>query len=663
MPATNALFSRPRRFASRRLTYLIFGLSLFAFAFFVLSPPQHVLPTHPTGVTASKHESKHTVTDISDTLSNSILNPFRQPAHAPPHQKQDTYKGTSWWADWKWLSVPFSSSITLDEDKALLPPLRERAIIYCYYDSTIKKTREEKDAESDLLRTWRRAWWAHGFRPVILSASEAIVNPKYNELQRLDVDPDLKADLMRWFAWESMGAGLLANYTLFPMAPGDDSLLNYLRKGDYPTLTRWKGLDSGLLAGNDAEVNQILRALLDSSSLTTAKSVIEIVGKEAFDIDKTPTSLAYYTPAAIKKGYPELAENFAKSRAEGLASLHKLVNAHLHMVWQSRFPDGIEVLQPLPNHTTFMVEPALKLANALGHCPQNPVLFSCPPNIYRCKHCTTGSASMKISTPSQYRNSSRTFSLGTVPHPWTVASLDHLQDSIDVSWIVRKSSRDPWLEALTRELLGSRVSGYLRVMRFKQAVVDEYASASALWMTAEAEMSMDLDWHFGFAIPHPDNKNAVEGPKEANQKEEKPMEKKPKEETAKDASYNVKREALAVKADDKADRVPEEYVEPVESSALLTPEETEAKEKSLLKQAKRIVNLHQVTRETKLRSSLEAWNLADTEAWKFTRAYLARRLMERAEWEKEEAKYVGGAGSDKGRSRWSRWRDTKEKPS
>ncbi|KAH7146432.1 hypothetical protein EDB81DRAFT_492830 [Dactylonectria macrodidyma] len=651
MPATHALLGRPRRFASRRLTYLVFGLGLFAFAFLVLSPLEPVLPPDSTDVSPPKHESKYTVTDISDTISKSSWNPFRESAHAPPRQKQDTYKGTTWWADWKWLSVPFSSSVTLDEERVLLPPLRERTAIYCYYDPTLKKTREEKDAESDLLRTWRRAWWAQGFRPVILSSLEAIKNPKYNELQRMEANPDLKADLMRWFAWESMGAGLLANYTLFPMAPNHDSVLTYLRQGEYPNLTRWKGLDSGLLAGPETEVNKVLRALLDSSTLTSAKSVLEIVGKEAFDIDKTPSSLAHYTPEVIRKSYSELAKTFTSSKAKGLTSLNTLISAHLHMEWQSRFPEGIEVLQPLPDHTMFMVEPALLLANSLGHCPDNPIPSSCPPNFYRCRYCTAGSTSMTINTPSQYRNTSRAFSLGMVPHPWTMASLDNLQESIDASWIVRNSTRDPWLEALTQKFLGPRVSGNLRVMRFKQAVEGGFASANALWVTAESELPSDLDWHFGFALPHPEDERTLEESKDG----------KPKGATADGTSKSKKRYALGSYGSDKSDQVFEEHAKLEDNGPVpLTPEEIQAKEKSLLKQAKRIVNLTKRSRETKLRASLEAWNLADTEAWKFTRAFLARRLMERAEWEKEEAKYGGGAGSEKGRSAWNRWRDSTE---
>lgn len=130
---------RSRRFASRRMSYLVFGLILFAFAFFLLSPPP---PTAPLTNDAKSEEdssskngtSKYTMTDIKDgiketlnkgkdSITKSILNPFRQPSHPPLRQKDDEYMGTSWWADWMWLAVPFSSSITLDEDRALLPPL------------------------------------------------------------------------------------------------------------------------------------------------------------------------------------------------------------------------------------------------------------------------------------------------------------------------------------------------------------------------------------------------------------------------------------------------------------------------------------------------------------------------------------------------------------
>jgi hypothetical protein len=40
-------------------------------------------------------------------------------------------------------------------------------------------------------------------------------------------------------------------------------------------------------------------------------------------------------------------------------------------------------------------------------------------------------------------------------------------------------------------------------------------------------------------------------------------------------------------------------------------------------------------------TAVEQWNLADTEAWKFSRAWSARRRVERKIWEEEEHKYSG----------------------
>ena len=56
----------------------------------------------------------------------------------------------------------------------------------------------------------------------------------------------------------------------------------------------------------------------------------------------------------------------------------------------------------------------------------------------------------------------------------------------------------------------------------------------------------------------------------------------------------------------------------------------------------------------------EQWNLADTEAWKFARAFSARRRVEREVWENEEQKYAGSerkAGLRPGESGGGRWLD------
>lgn len=96
------------------------------------------------------------------------------------------------------------------------------------------------------------------------------------------------------------------------------------------------------------------------------------------------------------------------------------------------------------------------------------------------------------------------------------------------------------------------------------------------------------------------------------------------------------------------------------------PEEL-ALEPELIKKAKVIVGAGDVPAKGKVktevseedvavRDAVEAWNLADVEAWRFARAYLARKSVERKKWELEEAKFADGMGSETGRrSPWDRW--------
>jgi hypothetical protein len=59
-------------------------------------------------------------------------------------------------------------------------------------------------------------------------------------------------------------------------------------------------------------------------------------------------------------------------------------------------------------------------------------------------------------------------------------------------------------------------------------------------------------------------------------------------------------------------------------------------------------------------AAVEQWNMADTEAWRFSRAFSARRRQERKKWEEEEKKYAGSekkSGVRPGSEGGSRWID------
>ncbi|PVH83831.1 hypothetical protein DL98DRAFT_104576 [Cadophora sp. DSE1049] len=616
MPVQRTFMGRPvRPLPPRRMAVLLGTIAVFAVITLVFTLPNSI-PAGPSLGRFTDH--KISMPKIPKKLSPSILNPFRPAAHAPPVQKNSTSGEASWYTNWNWLS-PFSSSVTLDENRSLLPPLQERPPIYTYYDHTSKKDEELKKAENAILVTWRRAWWAQGFKPIILSPAETMNNPMYAELQMKELEEQLKTEISRWLAWENMGTGLLCNYLLLPMGSHEDPLLAYLRRGDYPKLTRFDNLGSGMFAGSKADITAAVKEALANKELKTAKSFIDSVKPDTFEIEPKHESLAYYDARTVQDKYPKIADDIVGKGAAGLMILNKLTISHLHGTWQNIFSKGIAVLKPHPDHMSYAVEPALKLAKFLSQCPESPMPASCPPNLPRCKPCVA-STPMKITTPEHYLNTTDLYTIGTVPHPFTTAVLTAFRSDIDVPWIRRTSSRDPWLTTLTQRLLGSGVSGAPRVIKFKEAVASRFGTAHSLWITAEKDMPIDLDWYFGFTIP----RNATD-----TGKSETPV--------------------------PGPERRPKPVVDPKDGP--VPTEEDVAKEKELLKRAKEF-GAQRSADEEKLRGAIEAWNLADTEAWRFARAFLARSRVERLKWEEEEKKYAGGAGAERGKSEgWGRWFD------
>ncbi len=619
MPKQYVVFGRPvPRLGTRHITLLLGVVSLFALFSLIFTLPRSSIPTAPS-IPNPKFAVPESLKTPPSWMTN--LNPFKQPAHAPPRQQNDTDGESSWYSNYKWLVTPFSSSVTLDENRSLLPVLEKRPPIYCYYDNTVKKTDKEKDAESELLLAWRRAWWAQGFRPIILSPAEGKSNPLYDDLQRhTEMKPELRTDLMRWLAWENMSGGLLAHYLLFPMGAHDDPLLASLRRGEYPVLTKWKDLDDGLFAGPQKDIATAIKLALASPHLKLVKDILSALpaGKDSpFAEDDRPKSLAYYQARVIEANYPNTAEKLVKDTAAGFRDLTQLITSHLHQTWQGVFSSGIAVLKPLAHHTTHLITPAYELARRLGYCPASPDPTSCPPNRPKCTPCD-GTHDLQITTPAHYSNATTLYTIATVPHPYTSSSLHSMQEKLDVSWIRRESPRDSWIADLTESLAPKGISGGARLLRFKEAVASPAAAARSLWLLAERDLPEDLDWHFGFKIPPgggglaPQHDEA-DGPVPSS------------EDLAREPDLLTRAQAVVGTGDGNGP----------------------------IRKAKKV---HVTKDQVAVRSAVEAWNLADTEAWRFARAYLARLTMERKKWEETEAKYADGMGSERGRrSPLDRW--------
>ncbi|KAK5676182.1 hypothetical protein LTS12_029516, partial [Elasticomyces elasticus] len=120
-----------------------------------------IFSSSPTTTTTSDPETGEEVEVTGPAkyipkLSEFHLPSFRPAAHKPPEQKNSTSGESKWYSDWEWIN-PFSSSITLDENRSVLPPLADRTFIYAYYDTRKYNDPKEENADAQLLLTWRRA--------------------------------------------------------------------------------------------------------------------------------------------------------------------------------------------------------------------------------------------------------------------------------------------------------------------------------------------------------------------------------------------------------------------------------------------------------------------------------------------------------------------------
>ena len=522
-----------------------------------------------------------------------LYNLFVSDAHEPAEQDNSTHGDTKWYSDLKWLN-PFSSTITLDEDRAVLPPLPERPPIYTYYEKTDEDP-NVVEAENAILLAWRRAWWAQGFRPIVLGKPDAMKNPLHEQLSGLNLEPNLELEFKRWLAWEYMGGGILANWLAFSMGRFEDSLLSSLRSSAFEELKRFKGLETGLFAGRKKAIGPVIKQALESDNIKKTSAFLDIISRDAFEVDSPSDSIAYYSMPTLKSQYDSVAERIKDDEAAGLLWLKGLINSHLQLTWQNDFPAGISLIKPHGMHMTTLTTPAHKIAQTLASCPESPLPHSCPPNRPRCTPCDPTNT-MKISTSDSFINRTALFTVGTVAHPLTFNSLYHFKEAINANFVRRKTLRDQWLEGITRKLLGPGLGGPQRLIKFKEAVAGEVNAAHSLWITAEREEHLELEWIFGFEMPHIDEE-AAEDPTRLPQLQQDGKPPPPMEFMKEKAKLDLAREVLA-------------------SSSV---------------------------KDRKFRDMVEGWNLADAEAWRFVRAYRKRKQVERGSWANEESRFAGAA--------------------
>jgi hypothetical protein len=164
--------------------------------------------------------------------------------------------------------------------------------------------------------------------------------------------------------------------------------------------------------------------------------------------------------------------------------------------------------------------------------------------------------------------------------------LQKKSDVITTPQIRRETERDAWLSEVTKEDLGPELGASYRGVVFKQVVAGEDAVGTSLWMTVESlpaeagqtlpsELLDEFEWQFGFKIP----RGGKIDPSTENDQH-----------TAKSAQ----------------DRTPSEQGVGIEYELIQKARDT-IKDKD--------------TNRINIKDVVEAWNLADTEVWRFVKAY------------------------------------------
>ncbi|EOA90886.1 uncharacterized protein SETTUDRAFT_166784 [Exserohilum turcica Et28A] len=628
-----ALQMPPRRFQILFIVIIFVVLNLVFYG----TPSRESLPTYDQVADAVKHPQAH-VPDLGQLPA--VPNPFGPAAHKPPVQANSTaasaYGAIEWLSDFKWRN-PFSSAVTLDANTALLPPLRERPPVYTYYDVPKKQDKDISAAEQRLILAWRRAWWAQGFKPVVLSRDEAKHNPLYQLFQRMKLEPKIEFEVMRWLAWGHMRGGILVNWLALPMAEYDNAMLSFLRRSEYPKLSRVQSLDNAIFFGEKMAVDDALKKLSSNELLKNVTAnkdkltklankeggaVVNLLAAADVAVDTKANGIASYNRAVISSKYKTVADKFTnKTQAEALTLLENLINSHLHLTWQEQYPEGVAIAKPVPEHTTALMYEATNIGRNLTQCPASPLPKSCPPNRPKCKPCDNNKP-MKLQVFPEFVNTTKFFTIGTVPHPYTLTSLHYTRDTLDSNFLRNTAARDIWIRKLTGKSIPGHHSEEVRVLKFKELVAA--APAHSLWLTAERITQDDLDWIFGFGLPQIAS------------------------DTTEPSSPSKDSELIIFPRPD-----PPKPIEGVD----VPDEKWVEKEEARLNKARDAIK----SKDRNMKSvvaAVELWNMADTEAWRFSRAYSARRRQERKKWEEEEAKYSGsekkaGVRPGEGGGRWT----------
>ncbi|EWC47571.1 hypothetical protein DRE_03191 [Drechslerella stenobrocha 248] len=532
-------------------------------------------------------------------------------AHKTPEPTNSTSSTNSWYEHWSWLN-PFGTSKDYSDSRTVLPPLPPRCPIYAYYDQDIKASGRTRGDDAVML-AWRRAWWAAGFEPIILSASDAQEHGMYQKvkgsMQLPDSRDNLEYNILRWLAWDRMGAGLLSDFRVFPLPTADDPTIPFLRRCDFgETITRFESLGSALFAGSAPIIKAVVANITswDAASIPGDVTSPADMAVHLFTTDPKPNTIAYYSRSVVADQYRDL---------DLTTHLPALINAHLHAHFQQQHPRGIHVLNPTSPVSDTLTLAALTLAHKLAVCVDSPLPDSCPPTVPAGKcsptPCVKSVGAVNVRIARQFENSTDAFTVGAVPHPLTLLGMIDNRLVHQIDFIRRNSTRDAYIKTVTAGIAREGTGAIHRAVKLKEVIAaagltpltdaggsggsrsrsgssSDSATVDSIWATAENGWDIkDVEWILGFSLQDAGTAT-VTPPLKLQQSDAERVEQK---KVMEDARHAIKATSVALR---------------------------------------------------QLRGAVEGWSLGDFEVWKFVGAFEGRRRAEREKWTKREKGFGKG---------------------
>ncbi|VVT48557.1 uncharacterized protein SAPINGB_P001837 [Magnusiomyces paraingens] len=284
-----------------------------------------------------------------------------------------------------------------------IPLVPERPAVYAYFDladpslskrdepssETNHKGNQNHHVESQILETWKRAWYAIGFKPVVLTQKDAKEHYMYQSIEKaLEGRDDLKKILLKnygkWFAYASKEKGILADHRVFPLSRNyDHPTFVKLRENDFDESLALFKTDLSLVISNPTGfrtlldlVNRSFTRQVDgpdvekkkeekksSENKNTKRDFKESGSKESlfsdlnaeidrlFEVYVHPSNenpFGLYSDAHIdlitSGHYPKDSSDPTKVDPSYVLTL---INIHLHQIFLGAYPNGISYVDPI----------------------------------------------------------------------------------------------------------------------------------------------------------------------------------------------------------------------------------------------------------------------------------------------------------------------------